>query len=112
MHTGDIPGSPVVRALPSNVEGEGLIPGWGAKIKKKKNINNRSNIVTNSIKTLQTVHIKKRLKKKNKTLSRELPGGPAVRARRFHCVGPGLIPGQGTNGGVAKKKKKQGQGKY
>ena len=50
---GDIPDGPVVRALPSNVEGEGLIPGWGAKIqKKKKNINNRSNIVTNSIKTL------------------------------------------------------------
>ena len=100
----------MVRALPSNVEGEGLIPGWEAKIQKKKK-NNRSNIVTNSIKTLQMVHIKKRLKKKNKTQSRELPGGPAVRARRFHCLGPGLIPGQGTNGGVAKKKK-QGQGKY
>ena len=33
---GDIPDGPVVRALPSNVEGEGLIPGWGAKIQKKK----------------------------------------------------------------------------
>ena len=36
MHTGDIPGGSVVRALPSNVEGEGLIPGWEAKIQKKK----------------------------------------------------------------------------
>ena len=27
---------------------------------------------------------------------REFPGGPVVRTRRFHCRGPGSIPGQGT----------------
>ena len=26
----------------------------------------------------------------------EFPGGPVVRTRRFHCRGPGAIPGQGT----------------
>ena len=61
----------MVRTLPSNVESEGLIPGWGAKIQKKKkkqtqNINNRSNIVTNSIKALQMVHIKKKIKKRKR----------------------------------------------
>ena len=28
----DFPGSPVVKTLPSNAGGMGLIPGWGAKI--------------------------------------------------------------------------------
>ena len=28
----DFPGSPVVKTLPSNEGGTGLIPGWGAKI--------------------------------------------------------------------------------
>ena len=43
----------------------GLIPGWGAKNthalwpKKKKKTQNRSNIVTNLIKTFNLVHIKK-----------------------------------------------------
>ena len=27
-----LPGSPVVKTLPSNAGGVGLIPGWGAKI--------------------------------------------------------------------------------
>ena len=26
----------------------------------------------------------------------EFPGGPVVRARRFHCQGPGSVPGQGN----------------
>ena len=26
----------------------------------------------------------------------EFPGGPVVRTWRFHCRGPGSIPGQGT----------------
>ena len=26
----------------------------------------------------------------------EFPGGPVVRTRRFHCRGPGSIPGWGT----------------
>ena len=29
---GDFPGGPVVKTLPSNAGGAGLIPGWGAKI--------------------------------------------------------------------------------
>ena len=28
----DFPDGPVVKASPSNARGEGLIPGWGAKI--------------------------------------------------------------------------------
>ena len=28
----DFPGSPVVKTSPSNAEGAGLIPGWGAKV--------------------------------------------------------------------------------
>ena len=65
----DFPGGPVVKTLPSNAETEGLIPGQGTKIlqalwqkKKKKNtknIKNRSNVITNSIKTFKMVHIKK-----------------------------------------------------
>ena len=31
----------------------------------------------------------------SKTL-REFPGGPVVTTARFHCQGPGSIPGQGT----------------
>ena len=65
----DFPPGPVVKTSPSNAGGVGSIPGWGAKIPmpqgKKQNINNRSNIVTNSIKTLKIkmVHIKNILKK-------------------------------------------------
>ena len=32
LSTGDFPGGPVVKTLPSNAGGEGSIPGWGAKI--------------------------------------------------------------------------------
>ena len=51
--------------LPSNAGDVGLIPGGGAKIPhalgpKNQNMNNRSKIVINSIKTLQMVHIKKK----------------------------------------------------
>ena len=69
----DFPGGPVVKTLPSNAGREGLIPGRGAKIPhalrpKNQNIN-RSNIVTNSIKTLKKmVHIKKILGKKKKKM--------------------------------------------
>lgn len=60
----DFPGGPVVMNPPSNVGDAGLIPGQGAKTPhaswpKKQNTNNRSNIVTNAVKTLQMVHIKK-----------------------------------------------------
>ena len=59
----------MVKTSPSNTGGVGSIPGQGAKIPHAswpKN-QNRSNIVTNSIKTLKMVHIKKKnLKKKRK----------------------------------------------
>ena len=60
----DFPGGPVVRTSPCNVGGAGLIPGQGAMTPqasqpKIQSINNRSNIVINSIKTLKMVHIKK-----------------------------------------------------
>ena len=56
----------MVRTLPSSAGGMGSIPGQGVKIphgsgpKKIQNINNRSNITTNSIKTLEMVHIQKK----------------------------------------------------
>ena len=54
----------MVKTLPSNEGGEGLIPGQVAKIPhdsqtKNQNINSQSNIVTNLAKTLKMVHIKK-----------------------------------------------------
>ena len=62
----DFPGGPVVKTLPSNAGGAGLIPGQRAKIShalgpKNQNIN-RSNVVKNSTKTLKMVHIKKKKK--------------------------------------------------
>ena len=60
----DLPGSPVVKTSPSSAEGVGLIPGWGAKIprclvaREPKQKKDRSNIVTNSVKTVKMVHIK------------------------------------------------------
>ena len=55
----------MVKTPPSNLEGMGLLPGQlrsrsqHKQKKKTQNINNRKNIVTNSIKTLEMVHIKK-----------------------------------------------------
>ena len=51
----NFPGGLVVKNSPSSAGGVGSIPGWGAKIPhasqpKNQSINNRSNIVTNSIK--------------------------------------------------------------
>jgi len=68
----------VVETLPSNLEVSGSIPGLGAKIlhasrSKNQNINIRSNIVTNSIKTLKMVYIKKNSKKKKKKSCQYLP---------------------------------------
>ena len=59
----------MVKISPSNVGGAGSIPDRGAKIphaSRPKNIKNRSNIVTNSIKTLKKCSTsKKRLKQNN-----------------------------------------------
>ena len=69
----DFPDSPGVKTSPSNAVGAGLTPCRGAEIphaswpktkKKETKTENRSNIVTNSMKILKMVHIKKILKKK------------------------------------------------
>ena len=62
---GDFPGGSVVETSSSNVEGVGSIPVQGTKIPHasqpiNQKINNRNSIATNLIKTLKTVHIKKR----------------------------------------------------
>ena len=68
-YTGTFPGDQVVKNLPSNARSVGLILSQGAKIshalgpKNKttttKNPVKQRNIVTNSMKTLKLVHIKK-----------------------------------------------------
>ena len=65
----DFLGGPLVKTLSFSAKGEGSIPGQGAEIPhgmwpKKQNTNNRSNMSTNSIKTVKMVHIKKIFKKK------------------------------------------------
>ena len=63
----DFPGGLVVKTLPSKGRGVGWSPGQGAKILHAfwpKNQSIKQNIVTNSIKTLKMIHIKKVLKKK------------------------------------------------
>ena len=67
----DFPGGPVVKTSPSNTGGAGLIAGWGTEIPQAsrpadQNINNRSNIITKSIKTLKMLHIKNTLLKKKR----------------------------------------------
>jgi len=65
----DFPDNPVVKTLLSSAGGAGSIPGGQVKIlhaswPNNQNINNRSNIVINSIKTLKnSPHKKKSLKK-------------------------------------------------
>ena len=58
----------MVKTLPSNAGGVGSIPGQGAKIPHASQPKNQniiqSNIVTNSVKNLKVVHIKK-IKKQN-----------------------------------------------
>ena len=66
----------MVKTSPFNTGSVGLIPHQGTKIPhaswpKNQNINNRSNVVTNSLSTLKMVHIKKKKsliekKKKNR----------------------------------------------
>ena len=54
----------MVKTLPSNARNVSSVPGQGAKTThaswpKKQNTNNRSNIITNAVKALKMVHIKK-----------------------------------------------------
>ena len=61
---GDIPGGPVVKTLLPSAGGAGSIPGRGTKNphawRPKAKTWNGNSIVTNSIKTLKVVHIKKK----------------------------------------------------
>ena len=64
MTTG-LPGGPVVKTSPSRAEGVGSVPGWGAKIAyasvaKKTKHETEAILLTNSIKTLKVVHIKRK----------------------------------------------------
>ena len=68
----------MVRPSLFNERSAGWLPGQGAKIlhtlgPKSQNIN-RNNIVTNSIKTLKMVHIKKSLKKQQSNIHEKKPG--------------------------------------
>ena len=62
---GDFPGSQVVKTLPSKAGGEGSTPGRELRSYmpqgQKTKTQNRSNLVTDSVKTLKMVHIKKHL---------------------------------------------------
>ena len=65
----DFPGGLVVKNSPSGAGGQGSFPGWGGKIPhasqpKNQSINDRSNIVTNSIKDFENGPHQKILKKK------------------------------------------------
>ena len=76
----------MLKTSPSKAGVEGSIPGWGAKIlhtswlKKKKNPQNRSDVVTNSIKTLKNgphfknIYLKKWSRTRVKGLHPELVG--------------------------------------
>ena len=59
----------MVKTSPSNAGGAGSITGPGAKIPHASQPKNQniiqSNIVTNSVKNLKVVHIKKKNKKQN-----------------------------------------------
>ena len=77
---GDFAGHPVIKTSLSSLGGASLIPCQGARIlhasqpkknqptNKNQNINNRSNIVTNSIKTLKMVHIKQNKAKRERVI--------------------------------------------
>ena len=62
----------MVKTSPSYAGGAGSIPGWGAGIphasRPKSKTWNRGNVLTNSVKTLKMVHIKKKIKKERKEM--------------------------------------------
>ena len=86
----NFPDGSVVKISPSNTGSAGSIPGWRAKNPyasqpKAKTKNNRSNIVTNSIKTLKygPPKKKKKLKKSKELISRHFRSS----MNRAHCYG-------------------------
>ena len=77
----DFPGSPGVKTSPSNAESAGLILGQRAKIPYVSWPKNRSNIVTNSIKTLKNgPHPKtKNLKEQSMSVSQPVSVSQSIR---------------------------------
>ena len=70
----------MIETLPSNAGGTGLIPGRGAKIlhasrPKNQNIKQKQYCNSESIKTLKTVHIKKKKNFIKKALFHSLKAG-------------------------------------
>ena len=61
----------MTKTSPSNAGSVGLIPGRAAKIPLAAWPKNQSSVVTDSIKTLKTVHIEKKILKKKKKNSKE-----------------------------------------
>ena len=57
----------MVKILPSNAGRASLIPGQGAHMPHVRKNQNTERIVTNSVRTLKMVHVKKSLKKKKRT---------------------------------------------
>ena len=49
------------------------------------------------VSTLERVLTSKKEGRLGSTLRWDLPGGPVLKTRHFHCRGQGSIPGQGTN---------------
>ena len=70
-HCRDFTGGPLVKISPSSAESGCLIPGHATKIPHAsgpKTKAKQKQVVTNSIKTLKIVHIKKTFKKRNITV--------------------------------------------
>ena len=67
----DFPGGLVVKTLPSNAGNKGSIPGWGAMsphVLWPKSKKHKIETITNSIKTLKMVHLKKKKSLKTKVV--------------------------------------------
>ena len=78
---GDLPGGPVVKiSLPvQGVQVRSLVEELRSHMpqgQRNQNMNNRSSIVTISVKPLKTFHIKKRIFKNYDTINRFNPWGP------------------------------------
>ena len=81
----------MVKISRSNAGGAGSIPGQGTKIphaswSKYQNINNRSNAVTNSLKTFKVVHIFKKSFERRSLLNKKIINFTCLTALSLLCV--------------------------
>ena len=104
--TVDFPGGPMLKTLPSNVEGASLIPGSGAKIphasRQKNKIQNRSHLVTNPIKIFKMIHSQKRKKK----IFKKRKAIVTIRKSSKKIITKALKMIRGYTGGVSSGEKK------